>query len=312
MGIFNKIFKSKTDISEQTYKHNIYSEEISQYSPLPRFYFIKGQMYDIDSPSSVANIPVCETHFNINEEDWGIDTILREHVNRYYSHIPESLKESCYPKISEIEWAGLKKESNAEKNARLCQEKKKLEEQLKLKTISLSDMEQLHFSNYKMSTPIYDNNMSIMTIIPENQNQVINDVQMINSCIQEACQMIQITDNLYIDPQKLKFDTKFDTIHLITQYYTYFECAPYTKTGKISKYPLILHYATNTHHTINPPTDFFGTMHYMQDGNIGKVRAIYWVEHTMYLFELGLIGKTLSVKKIEKSFNNNKNILYKV
>ena len=55
--------------------------------------------------------------FSINGEDWGIDTVLREHVNRYYSHIPEELKSTCYPKISEFEWNGLKRESAQEKQA---------------------------------------------------------------------------------------------------------------------------------------------------------------------------------------------------
>ena len=103
MGFFDNLFKKhEPEVSKQEFKHNVYGVEISQYSSLPRYYFIQGECYDIDSPKSVSSIPVCETHFSINEEDWGIDTVLREHVNRYYSHIPEELKSTCYPKYQNL------------------------------------------------------------------------------------------------------------------------------------------------------------------------------------------------------------------
>lgn len=273
MKLFDKFFKNSPEIPEQNYKHNVYEKETSQYSPLPRFYYIKGEKYDIDSPNSVSSIPICETHFKINDEDWGIDTILREHVNRYYTHIPEDLKTVCYSKISEIKWEGLEKLSHSEKLALEKQKEEQLREKAQLNAISRSDMEQFHFENYKMEEPFYL--------------------------------------NLYINPSELKFDTlKHDKTNT-TLYFTYFECKPYTKTEKKSKFPLILHYATPAYHEFNPPTDFFGNIYYLQDGNIGKARLTYWISHTMYSFELGLTGQTLEVKKVEKAVNGNKSLLYK-
>ena len=117
MKLFDKFLKNSPEIPEQNYKHNVYEKETSQYSPLPRFYYIKGEKYDIDSPNSVSSIPICETHFKINDEDWG---------NRYHSarackqilhYIPEDLKTVCYSKISEIKWEGLEKLSHSEKLA---------------------------------------------------------------------------------------------------------------------------------------------------------------------------------------------------
>lgn len=311
MKLFDKFFKNSPEIPEQNYKHNVYEKETSQYSPLPRFYYIKGEKYDIDSPNSVSSIPICETHFKINDEDWGIDTILREHVNRYYTHIPEDLKTVCYSKISEIKWEGLEKLSHSEKLALEKQKEEQLREKAHLNAISRSDMEQFHFENYKMEEPFYDNNKCIMLISDENKNQIAHDLSLLDTYIEPYRKSLCIENNLYINPSELKFDTlKHDKTNT-TLYFTYFECKPYTKTEKKSKFPLILHYATPAYHEFNPPTDFFGNIYYLQDGNIGKARLTYWISHTMYSFELGLTGQTLEVKKVEKAVNGNKSLLYK-
>lgn len=312
-GIFNKMFNReiKNPSPEQHYKHNVYTSEISQYSPLPRFYFIKGVQYDIDSPESVSMIPTCETHFNINDEDWGIDTILREHVNRYYSFIPDDLKAACYSKISDLKSAGFEKESLAEKKARISQEKAESEKEHELRSITLSDMEQFHFSNFKMENPIYDNKKSIIMITEQNQIQVKKDIELINSYVADMCQTLGINVPLCIDPSTLKFDTELLSDFNLKQYFTFFECNPYTKTGKLSKYPLILHYATPAYTDFNPTQNFFGTISYMQDGNIGKCKLTYWLNNIMYFFDFGLKGKTLSAKKVEKHEKDIITILYK-
>ena len=312
MGFFDNLFKKhEPEVSKQEFKHNVYGVEISQYSSLPRYYFIQGECYDIDSPKSVSSIPVCETHFSINEEDWGIDTVLREHVNRYYSHIPEELKSTCYPKISEFEWNGLKRESAQEKQARIRQETEQFEKEKKLRSISLKDMKQFHFDGYQLSEPIYDNNMCIITILNSDQLQVKRDMEFINTLVKESCAIAEIKPLLHIDVESLKFDIEKIEHTTINQYFTYFECNPYTKTGKLSKFPLILHYATESFNDVNASKNYFGDIYYLQDGSIGKCRLIYWNRRTMYLIDLGLIGKTLSTKKIEKTYTGDKAVIYK-
>ena len=312
MGFLSKLFKNETiESPAQNYKNNVYDSEISQYSNLPRYYYIKGKRYDIDSPESVSSIPLCETHFNISGEDWGIDTILREHVNRYYSHIPDELKSECYPKISEFEWNGLKRESSQEKAVRIKQENEQLEKEKKLKAFSLKDMEQFHFENFQLSEPIYDNNMSIITISNSNQFQVKREIEFINTLVNKSRDLAGIKPTLRIDVENLKFDVEKISHSTASQYFTYFECNPYTKTGKFSKFPLILHYATKSFNDAEASKNFFGEIYYLQDGNIGKCRLIYWIKHTMYLIDLGLTGKTLTTKKIEKNCNGDKTVLYK-
>ena len=314
MNLLNKLFlkNGQNHPLEQNFKHNIYTVETSQYSPLPRFYYINGVRYDIDSPASVSSIPVCETHFKINNEDWGIDTILREHVNRYYSHIPEELKSACYPKISEIEYAGLIIESSSEKQARIKQEKEQQKNEFKFKSISLSDMEQFHFSKFKMITPIYDNRMSIMPIDKENELQVKTEIHQINELVKRTCDTVNINEIFEINVNDLEFGTTLHIPENTKQYYTYFECVPYTNTRKLSKFPLILHYATSSYAEFNPVQNYFGTISYMQDENIGKCNLVYWKKNICYSFCFNLVGKTLTCKKIETSFNGTRTVLYKL
>ena len=221
------------------------------------------------------------------------------------------MKSTCYPKISEFEWNGLKRESAQEKQARIRQETEQFEKEKKLRSISLKDMKQFHFDGYQLSEPIYDNNMSIITILNSDQLQVKRDIEFINTLVKESCAITKIKPLLHIDVESLKFDIEKIEHTTTNQYFTYFECNPYTKTGKLSKFPLILHYATDSFNDVDASKNYFGEIYYLQDGSSGKCRLIYWNRRTMYLIDLGLIGKTLSTKKIEKTYNGDKTVIYK-
>ena len=314
MGFLNKVFKKSFDIiPEQTFKHNVYETEISQYSSLPRFYYIEGKRYDIDSPESVSEIPICKTEFKINGELWGIDTILREHVNRYYSQIPEPLKAACYPKISDIEWSGLKVESSAEKTAVQKQAMERVEKEEKLLSISLKDMKQFDLK-FDLQTPFYNNQMCIIPINKTDKIQVKKDLSSLNKYVFQACSVANIDrklelplDELIYNPQILDYGTPSER----TEYYTFFQCEPYTKTGKLSKYPLILHYATKNKNEFQPSKNYFGCIYYMKDGSIGKCLLIFWNYSKCHTIELFRNGATLDLKKVEENQCGIKSTLYK-
>lgn len=317
MGIFNKLFTSKkTPITtEQNFKHNIYDAEISQYSSLPRYYYIQGNRYDIDSPESVSSIPLCKTDFNINEEHWGIDAILREHVNRYYSHIPEKLKSACYPKISDFEWSNYKTETNAEKEARLKQEKESLLQQTKINAITVDDMKQFNFPQFEIGELVHDNNMTVMLININSQNQihVLSDIDALNHYISEARILTNLFPDVLLSSKNLDFTHTTYQIDGIafTKYSTFFECNPYTKTGKLSKYPLILHYSSKSTKDSVTKEMFCGQLFYMQDGSIGKATIFITINEIKYRIDLKLVGSTLAIKKIEKYENCESFSLYK-
>lgn len=314
MGLLDRILKKPSvEMQEQNFKHNVYESEISQYSYLPRFYYIEGKKYDIDSPESVSNIPICQTKFKINDEVWGIDTILREHVNRHYSHIPDSLKEACYPKISEFEWSEYKTESSAEKTAKLKKREACAEKERKLKSISLDDMRQFKL-RFKLQSPFYYNQISIALVAECDKDQIVNDLLTLNEYVSESCSIAKLehvlilpTNELMWDYQKIDVGTQYER----TQYYTYFQYEPYTKTGKFSKYPLILHYATKNITEFSPEKNYFGSVYYMQDGSVGKGTLIFHVKSIIYIIELFRKGSTLAIKKIERSENGIKDTIYK-
>ena len=314
MKLFDRLFRrSNNDTQEHIFKHNVYDPEISQYSPLPRFYYIDGKKYDIDSPESVSEIPLCHTSFDFNGEKWGIDAILREHVNRYYSHIPEPLKAACYPKISDLEWGGYRTESPHEKISRLQQLEEQAEREKKLESITLKDMKQFDFK-FNLQEPFVDNRMSIILVSETDQHLVKDDLMFLSTYVSQARDLAKIEqplelpiDDLVYAPQQLDIGTPCERI----QYYTYFQCEPYTKTRKLSKYPLVLHYGTKNMSEFDPEENCFGHVYYMQDGSIGKCTLIFWKNRIMHCIELSRKGTTLTVKKVEKGENGIKDTLYK-
>ena len=133
MNLLNKILhiNQKSKIEEKIPNH--FEEILSQYSTFPRFYYINQKKYDIDTAESIKQIPLCKTEFIINGEIWGIDGILRSHVNRFYHKFPEKTRAACYEKIAQYNDSPYFAESPDEKYDRLKQaeilatEKEKLE-----------------------------------------------------------------------------------------------------------------------------------------------------------------------------------------
>ena len=101
MNLFKKLLHidSKDQANESIPDH--FEETLSQYSIFPRFYYINGVKYDIDSAKSIDEIPLCKTEFIINDEIWSIDGILRSHVNRFFHKFPEDTRAACYKKIEQ-------------------------------------------------------------------------------------------------------------------------------------------------------------------------------------------------------------------
>lgn len=314
MGLFSKLFKHCTenpDIPPQDYKNNIYESEISQYSSLPRYYYIQGQKYDIDSPESVASIPICKTKFSINGEIWGIDTILREHINRYYSKIPDKLKEVGYKKISEYGDSEYFIESSAEKEARIKTEKARIEMIRRREEITLKDMEQFALPSYMLGEIVYAPIGPIILINAANQADVLLDIEFLNQFSKEAQAIAGIQESLKIRTEEVRFSVTPKELER-ARYYTYFICTPYTKTKKFSKYPIHLRYETKSLDPEKKNTEFVhGDISYLQDGSMGKASMGFTFGKTSYGIDLGLKGTTLTIKKITKAVDGVSETIYK-
>lgn len=86
---------------------------------------------------------------------------------------------------------------------------------------------------------------------------------------------------------------------------SYVECVPYTKTGKISKYPVILHFASSELVTLSNGYKYqnhpcIGEIKILQDGNIGMANVFFG--HTK--FSIRLFGLNLVIQRIDSDSGN--------
>ncbi len=167
-----------------------------------------------------------------------------------------------------------------------------------------------------MCDMIYYEGKALMLLNTNNQFQALQDICSMNTLMQAAKEYAEITDDLFICTEEIKFD--FNIVdkgkpYQRTEYYTYIECTPFTPKMKDAKYPYCLHFATENLNKYQPDENYFGRIYYMQDGNIGKSEIVYWIKHKMYVFYFGMIGSTLTIKKVETNTSDgNRKILYKM
>ena len=313
MNLFKKLLHidSKDQANESIPDH--FEETLSQYSIFPRFYYINGVKYDIDSAKSIDEIPLSKTEFIINDEIWSIDGILRSHVNRFFHKFPEDTRAACYKKIEQYSDSPYFSESPDEKNARLKQAVELAEEKEKLEKISPEDMNKFNLKQFIFNNIFYDHRMARMLIDKANQPTVLKDIEYVNTFIVQAIPLAKLAFNYKIPIDKISFVTQTinTPVDSCTQYYTFFECAPYTPTGKNSKYPLILHFATEKAYDLETNEKCTGEIYYLQNGSIGKARLICWIQSYLCVVNLGIIKNNLEIKSVETSNNGVKEILYK-
>ena len=311
MSWFKNLF-NKAKIDANIPDH--YTETLSQYSTFPRFYYINQKMYDIDSAESILQIPVCKTEFIINDESWSIDGILRSHVNQFLYKIPSEVQSACYEKINQYRNSEYFTESPTEKKARLKQESDLQNLKEKLEKISPEDMNSFNLKQFVFKNIFYYHGMARMLIDPINQPIVISDIEYMNTFIQKALSLVGLKYPYKIPIENISFST--DEIKIqnesYIQYYSFFECTPYTPTGKKSKFPLILHFATDNIHTLDTDNKYLGEVHYMQNGSIGKARLICLSHYGTYTINLSIIKNDLDIRSIEKTSTDGvKTVLFK-
>ena len=123
----------------------------------------------------------------------------------------------------------------------------------------------------------------IINLIKENQNDII-EISDFDFCTEDI-------DFFY--PQPMYMDCRPCTFVL---------CRPYTKNGKISKYPVTLHFETSEYSEDKygfPPTQLhpvLGEIHILKDGNIGS-GFVSFITRDIKI-EFGLYGISLVIKKV--------------
>lgn len=128
------------------------------------------------------------------------------------------------------------------------------------------------------------------------------EFEQLNVFIAFALKLAHLKGNLNIDTHNFSYSSNF----------TFYEAQPYTPTGRPAKYPLVLQYAYSTHEDLNSPRDYFGSLSYTQDGNIGKAQLIFWKRKKGYMIHLALVNNQLVVKKVEINTPANWETIYKL
>lgn len=180
----------------------------------------------------------------------------------------------------------------------------------KERIITPEDMERFSGFRYQLNCDIItDHGYNKMVLNKNNQFEALTDITYMNNFLKEA-RMLAPLPLLEICTEEIDFlgnpEQNFEGM-------THLELKPYTKTGKISKYPVILHYYTTNYTVFDSTDNYFGHISYLQDGSIGKAKLICWEKNKLFIIQLGLIGTTLAIKRIETNSKSGapREILYK-
>lgn len=133
----------------------------------------------------------------------------------------------------------------------------------------------------------------------ENEDNALDQIGQLNALVQLAYKLSpEIPLGLCIQENKI---AKTSII-----------CTPYTKTGKISKYPCSLFFSVDD----IPGNQTSGRIYYAQDGSMGKARIALWRDHVLYSLSYKTVGVSFVLDKVETNFGvpegEPKRIIYKL
>lgn len=139
----------------------------------------------------------------------------------------------------------------------------------------------------------------------DNRRVLVSCMETMNRLLKIAAEKAEIPADFLIRPEDLVFTGSPCTC---------LEKCPNTKTGKVPRYIVILHFAARPSADAETSDQYSGKIFFMQDGTPGKGFISGWKNgnqnHTIVHF--GLKGSTLTVKKIEGLNDRNEMVvLYK-
>lgn len=265
----------------------------SSHSGFPRYYVINGKKYDIDNIHDVRRMPVFGTVIYIDGKPYGMDTILLEHYRKCND---DALGYAAYEKSQEFRKHGFIRKSSweieLENRARLRVEKEKTRKK-QCDSFSVDDMQQfpdLPFAFGFVMNLRHTDGIAWFQLNKNNQEIVKNYISIINDIIVDAKEYVGGIGNVFIDLENLDFDYP-QPMRKNSMCCTRVECFPYTPTGKLSKYPAVIQFATKA-----DPSGLrtIGEIKLLRDGSIGAA-TVSTLGNT---FKIGLHGSSLVLKSI--------------
>lgn len=315
MRLLGRIFDLfKLEITRETERNSTsfsgQSIIISQYSSMPRYYTIDGIKYDIDNPRDIERLPLFGNIIYINGEEYGMDSVLRKHA--YESYLEnKAIYNAAIEKENEFKEHGFYFETEEEKRKKREYEedqKRKREEEKAVKRLhdsfKIEDMHQfteIPFEWHWVMELQHTNGIAWFMLNRNNQYIALSAINYINSVLEGAEAYTGFRRSYYICTENIDFDyprpMKKDSLPN-----TFVRCVPYTKTGRISKYPAILCFKEYMEGKVMyardmPINTVHGSVCFMRDGNIGMADITiheYWIQ-------IRLHGISLVVQRIGKN-----------
>lgn len=199
---------------------------------------------------------------------------------------------------------------------------KQMEREKQIESFSISDMDQfvdIPFAWSQVMQLQHSQRKAWMQLNMNNQQVALDYIMQVNQLIVDSHAFVDGISSLSISPDDIDFwfpvPMKKDSINN-----TYIECTPYTPTGKISKYPATIHFASTRLVTLANGAQFqeypiTGIIKILRDGNIGLADVVfsdnnsplarYEVRDPKFTrFRIGLFGLALVVKRIDNEKGN--------
>lgn len=274
---------------------------ISQYSEFPRFYTINGVKYDIDNPDDIKKIPLFDNILQINGEEYGMDSILLEHSVQASDY---DIRWAAYNKTEEFRRNGIihksKKEiardklhedAMAERNAREAARNKQCD------AFTVEDMQQ--FSDIPFAWSYVDKlqhtNGTAWFMLNRNNKQIaMHYIAEVNQIVADAAEYIPYIGDNSICIDNLDYDYPHP-MYKGCMCQTRVECFPYTASGKLSKYPALLQFATKSN---SNGVRAIGTIKILRDGSIGAATF----SANSNTFKMGLHGRSLVLQRVDNPY----------
>lgn len=309
MGLFD--FLRKKNISEQKKPLIVRGSGvaqssdflvISQYSEFPRYYNIDGTTYDIDNPENIKRIPLIKTILNINGEDYGMDALLHEHGIQSTENM--DVYWATYNKVQEYRNNGIihksLRELQREQEYLRGQEERKVKEDARKKqcdSFTVDDMQQFPDIPIAWSYIMqlyHTDGIAWCQLNWNNQQIVLQYISQINDIIVDAHSYVDGIGDAQIYLYSMDFDYPVP-MYKNCMCNTRIECYPYTATGKLSKYPVIIQFATKFD---DEGLRAIGEIKILRDGNIGSA-TVHIQGNT---FKIGLHGTSLVLKRVDNPY----------
>lgn len=138
-----------------------------------------------------------------------------------------------------------------------------------------------------------DPNDDIYGIPIEYRNMIADDLMQINMLLDEACTKCSVVPQRRIIKEQINFKPKRE----MDDDFTRFVYTPYTKTGKISKYPYFIKFALNDGFLSG--NGLFGDIYFTKHNQIGKAWLVSWSNHNCYTINCAIKEKRLQVTRID-------------